>query len=216
MKRILFLLTLSFFTCDAIIEVDDISNANVTVLAPVDEAIVTDANITFSWEAVEDAEQYKLQIATPSFQDATQIITDSLVVKNTFSTSLNSGNYEWRIRAENSGYATIYATQKFKVSTDPPLDISGETVVITSPADNASFSTTDTINFSWNAINGADEYTIEIVTPNFENPTTTITNETLTETSTSKSNLSAGNYQWRVKAKNVIYGTVYTIQNFTI
>lgn len=217
MKKVIYLFCLVLCTvaCDDITEVEDISNEKVTVLAPANDVTLTDATVVFTWDAVEEAEHYKIQIATPSFEAAMQIVTDSTVTTTSFNKALSSGDYEWRVSAENSGYNTVYTAQKFKLVTSI-VDISKELVVITSPSNNATFSTTDTISFSWSTINNATEYIIQIATPDFENPTETIKDETISSTSFSVSNLSKNEYKCRVKAKNASFETVYTETAFTV
>ncbi|HEX9601149.1 MAG TPA: fibronectin type III domain-containing protein [Mariniflexile sp.] len=215
-KLLLLIITLCFFNCDDIIEVVDISEETVTVLAPMDGVLVEDANITFTWDAVEEAESYKIQIAKPSFEAAQQIAIDSLVTTTFFNTTLLSGSYEWRVRAENSGYETLFTSQKFTVSAPDPVDITNEQVVVLAPTDGNTFLTTDTINFSWETIDGANEYAIQIATPDFDNPVETIKDENLTATTVSVSNLSANAYKFRVKAKNSSFETGYTEIGFTV
>lgn len=111
----LLLVTFLLVSCEEIIEVVDISNENVVVLAPTDTSMLTITDINFSWEAVEDAEQYKLQIATPSFESANQIVLDTTITTTSFNQTLELGNYEWRVRAENSDYQTAYSTQSFTI-----------------------------------------------------------------------------------------------------
>lgn len=217
MKKLLFLfITLCFFNCDDIIEVVDISEETVIVLAPLDGVVIEDANVTFTWDAVLEAESYKIQIAKPSFEAAQQIITDSIVTTTFFNRTLLSGNYEWRVRAENSDYATAYTKQKFKVAAPEPVDISSKQLVISAPANNATFLTTDTINFSWETVEGADQYVVQIATPDFENPTETIKDETITAATISVSNLIANSYKCRVKAKNSGFETGYTEIGFVV
>lgn len=109
------ILFLSLMYCDDIIEVEDISKKEVLVLAPTNNAILNTNDITFTWETLEDAETYHVQVATPSFANATQIVKDSVMSGTSFSTTLNYNNYEWRIRAENSGYTTSYSIQSFTI-----------------------------------------------------------------------------------------------------
>lgn len=113
------LLALSLFiivtTCDDIIEVEDISNKTVTLLAPTSEAILNITDLTFSWQTLEDAESYHIQIATPTFSEALQIVTDSIVMITSFSTTLEANDYEWRVSAANSGFQTTYTTQSFSI-----------------------------------------------------------------------------------------------------
>ena len=215
-KIVLVLALMVVLACDDIIEVADISKETVTVLAPVNETTLIDTDVTFTWDSVEEAENYKIQIATPSFEAATEIVIDSTVTKTFFSNTLTSGSYEWRVRAENSGYVTGYTIQKFTLLSPDPVDISSELVVISSPANGATFSTTDTINFSWKTVEGAEKYTIQIATPDFTNPVETIKDETITNTGFSVSNLSKNDYKCRVKAKNSGYETGYTEISFSV
>lgn len=114
-KVVILLLSFCFIACDAIIEVEDISGKTVTVLAPKNETVV-DSMVVFSWEALEDAENYHLQVAKPSFANASQIGADTLIENTSYGKPLLSGAYEWRVRAENSGYKTDYTAQNFLVS----------------------------------------------------------------------------------------------------
>lgn len=116
MKRVLILIGLIvLWSCDDIIEVPDISSETVAVLAPTDGAALTTTSVTFNWSSVEDVDNYRIQIATPSFANAEQLLTDSLTTDTNFDITLQSGEYEWRIRAENSDYQTAYTTQSFSI-----------------------------------------------------------------------------------------------------
>lgn len=114
-KIVLFLLALIIFSCEDIIEVPDISQKVVVVLAPTEDVVINETNINFSWNIVEDADTYKLQIATPNFEAATQIVLDTTITNTNFTKMLDVGSYQWRIRAENSDYQTNYTTQSFTV-----------------------------------------------------------------------------------------------------
>lgn len=111
----LLLAVILLVSCEEIIEFVDISNENVVVLAPTDTSTLTITDINFSWEDVEDAEQYKLQIATPNFESANQIVLDTTITTTNFNQNLEQGNYEWRVRAENSDYQTAYSIQSFTI-----------------------------------------------------------------------------------------------------
>lgn len=116
MKKSTLIVCVAFSTiaCEYITEVEDISNKTVTILAPTNDSVIN-TEATFSWEALEDANSYHIQIATPSFENASKIVADTLVNKSYYTESLPLGNYEWRIRAENSGYVTEYTKQYFTV-----------------------------------------------------------------------------------------------------
>jgi len=110
-----FCLLITAIACDDIIEVEDISDNTVNILAPTNGTVLDTLTTTFTWEALESAEHYYLQVATPSFENANQIVADTLLVKTSFSKLLPVNSYEWRIRAENSDYNTNYTQQSFSI-----------------------------------------------------------------------------------------------------
>ena len=118
MKRIFIVLfiSLGLIACEEVIEVTDISEKTVTLVAPTDAVTLNSADtLFFDWETIEDAEIYRMQIATPTFAEAVQIVADSTFAGTVFSTTLEANEYQWRVRAENSGYKTTYTTQSFTV-----------------------------------------------------------------------------------------------------
>ncbi len=111
---ILFILC-GFFACDEVVGVDDISNDNIVILAPANGVTLTNSTINFTWEILEEADSYKIQIAAPTFEEAQQIILDSLITVNSYSKILENGGYEWRVKAVNSEFETTYTTSIFTV-----------------------------------------------------------------------------------------------------
>ncbi len=209
-------LIFSFAACSDIVRVEDISDETVNILAPSNNAILNSTDVTFNWQTVEEADEYRIQIADSNFTEALQIVTDSTVTTTSFFIALNGGSYEWRVKALNSAYETAYTIQSFSILETEAVDISNESVVLLAPADAVVFNTTDTINFSWESVLNAENYIIQIATPNFDNATEIIENETVVNTSFSISNLEANSYEWRVKALNSAYETGYTTQSFTV
>ncbi|WP_299101950.1 hypothetical protein [uncultured Winogradskyella sp.] len=110
-KLLVFFVLTILFSCEELIEVEDISNEVVDVLAPVDNVSVEDTTVNFTWEALDFAETYQLQIANPSFIEAEGILEDTLISATNFTKTLSIGTYQWRIKAINSGYQTLYSTQ---------------------------------------------------------------------------------------------------------
>lgn len=103
------------FSCEAVF-VEDISNDSVVLLAPLDNSQLNVGNNTFSWELLNDAEIYQIQIASPNFENANQIILDSIVLDNNLLQNLDTGTYQWRVKASNSEYETQYSTVNFTVN----------------------------------------------------------------------------------------------------
>lgn len=110
-------------SCQDILEVTDISDETVQLLAPSDSSIVAQTNVTFSWSEVFEATTYHMQLATPNFEQATQIILDSVVVLDStylgtrMTKTLTDSEYEWRVKALNSDFETDFSASSFSVNT---------------------------------------------------------------------------------------------------
>jgi len=116
---------ISLTSCEEIIEVADISNQTVMILAPLDNTQIDTLNVKFNWNLVKDANQYRIQIAEPGFVDAEQILVDELInavdslnTGNSFDYEFtNDGVYEWRVKALNANYETPFTTASFIINT---------------------------------------------------------------------------------------------------
>ncbi len=204
-----------FISCSDIIEVPDISSNTVNLVAPADNAALNITTLTLSWETVEDAENYQVQVVRPNFENILQLELDSTLTENSISIDIEVGNsYQWRVRAKNSNSATPYTTYSFANITEVP-DISSNTVNLVAPADNATLNIT-TLTLSWETVEDAESYQVQVVRPNFENILQLELDSTVTENSISVQ-LEAGNtYQWRVRAINSESITPYTINTFSL
>jgi hypothetical protein len=92
-------------------------------------------------------------------------------------------------------------------------DISGDSVNIISPENNAIF-TGQSIAIVWEELDGAEEYHVVIASPAFNNVLTfrdTITTETDLELS-----LPEGQYEWSLQASNFGYKSRKTVRSFEI
>lgn len=114
MKRGCFLaiLTIIVVACNDIFETD-ISNISICVVSPKDSVAVKAGRVTFAWRTVNSATRYQLTIVEPSFAQASTLIADTVLCGDSthmpptsFSTILDSGKYQWSIKAFNSAYAT--------------------------------------------------------------------------------------------------------------
>ncbi len=116
MKKIYLVILLSLFLgCEAIF-VEDISGDTVEILAPQSNTTISSGNIDFNWQLVSEADSYNIQIATPNFQNASQILTDSITSGIIYQKNLDAGEYEWRVKAMNSEYETEYSAASFTVN----------------------------------------------------------------------------------------------------
>jgi hypothetical protein len=115
-KKFLFVsLVFLLSNCGAIF-VEDISTETVVLLAPSNGSVISNGTVQLNWQEVGDVIEYKIQIATPSFSNANQILLDSITTRTVISKDLNVGDYEWRVKASNTGYSTNYSTASFSVN----------------------------------------------------------------------------------------------------
>lgn len=115
-KKISILITIvSILGCHDIIELEDISKNTVILVAPFNNAVLQTTTLNFSWEPMVDADDYQIQIATPNFGNPLQVVVDSTVNTNNVSFDLEINTYEWRVKAKNSGYETLYSQQAFTI-----------------------------------------------------------------------------------------------------
>lgn len=117
------MLALLFYGCEEILLIPDISNATVKLVGPSNNVEVPAGDLSFNWEYIEDAEAFRIQIATPNFTEVKQVVLDTLlpvVIDSIIPVTktnkvLNAGKYQWRVKAINSGYETSYTTHNLTV-----------------------------------------------------------------------------------------------------
>ncbi|WP_010518680.1 hypothetical protein [Croceivirga radicis] len=120
-NRFIILLVVLLVSCEEIFEVDDLSMSQVSITAPKEGAVINDSIVNLSWEELAGSERYLIQVARPNFEDASQLVLDTiLVLDSTYVGSkirvkLNKSPYEWRIKASNSAFESQYNLANFTV-----------------------------------------------------------------------------------------------------
>jgi len=174
--------------------------------------ILNDASVTFTWNPIMGATNYRLQIAFPDFDTAEQVVINDILNSDVISQSYDledNTSYEWRIKAMNTISETTYSTSSFSINVLE--DLSEQIVVITAPEDN--FETTETIiDLSWEAIEEATQYRV-IITNLSDN--SVFLEQTINEISIPVT-FEVGMYTWAVRAENSSENTPFTTQNITI
>ncbi|WP_445713183.1 hypothetical protein [Flavobacterium sp.] len=195
-----FLLVFTFLSCEEVLMEDDISDETIVLLAPADNAQFFSTSVTLTWEPVQYATKYRLQIAKPNFATATEIVLDTELTTTSFTQQLNIGDYEWRVKAINSAYETNYVARRLTVVSNDEFD--NNIVVLNNPSNSLNSNSVNQ-TLSWNAVIGATSYQLQI----FDNSSTLVSNQTLATTSYSHT-FTEGNFTWKVRASN---GTDYTL-----
>lgn len=207
-KFLLGLLFLTLFSCEEIIMEKDISKSEVVLVAPSNNAQFYSTGVTFTWDTVAGATEYQLQVATPNFATPLQIVLDTTIEENSFTQQLPIGNYEWRVRAINSGYSTNYSSRLVSVVSD--ADFQNNTVVLNTPVNNL-ITKTVLQNLSWQSIIGATSYQVQV----YDASNTIITDQTITATNLSHT-FTEGNFFWKVRASNGAQQTLYSSRSVLV
>ncbi|MBC7523115.1 MAG: hypothetical protein H7239_01550 [Flavobacterium sp.] len=195
-----FFLIFSFISCSEIVMEKEITDKTVILVSPTNNAQFFSTGVTFSWESVENATKYNLQIAKPTFLSPLQIVLDTTVTSKSFTLQLPIGNYEWRVRAASESYNTAYTNRLFSVVSN--TDFQSNTVTLNAPTNNLITNTANQ-SLSWQSIIGATAYQVQV----YSDSNTLLVDQTTANT-TYNYTFPEGNYQWRVRASN---GTDYTL-----
>lgn len=195
-------------SCEEVLFEEDLSDKTTTLVAPSDGATVENTSVTFSWDAVDQATEYRLQLAQPSFENATQIVVDTVVSSTSFNTTLVKNEYQWKVRAQNSGSNTPYAIASFKVIESE--DFTVRKVLLVAPQNEGIVNTTAT-NLQWQEVTDATLYRIQLLNQSNE----VITDKTTTDTSMSIT-FPEGVTKWQVRAENNTQSTLYTTRTLTV
>lgn len=194
-------LLLVFCSCEEILLEEDISTSTVELLTPGENAVIESSTISFRWSEVEAATAYQLQIATPGFAAPQQFITDITTEENVYSAELQEGDYEWRVRATNSGYNTAFSTAAFSVESTG--EFSDQKLNLFSPS-NDFLSNKNNITLNWGEIEGATLYRIQIVQNG-----QVVQEKTTTETDLDVT-FPEGQSTWRIRAENEAENTLFS------
>lgn len=195
-------------SCEEILFEQDISKDVVRLIAPVNNAEVESNSVRFNWEAMEGATNYEIQIATPNFENANQLVLNTVGEDNFYQHELIVSEYEWRVRAQNSGYVTAYSSAKFKVV--PVTNFSNNTVILLSPI-NGLITNEDSFILKWEEVQEATQYKIQVL----DGDGAPIQSETATE-SNFEITFPEGSLKWQVRAEKDNEFTLYSSRDILV
>jgi uncharacterized protein YegP (UPF0339 family) len=176
-----------------------LENRSVILVAPSEGAESNKYQVGFWWEPVQDALYYRVQVATPDFSSTVSLVQDTLIEgKNRFEMTLEPGNYQWRIRAENGSSSTKYVSAKFIIHES---SLSDQKLRIVSPSANY-LSSLPVVTIQWDKLFGATDYMLQIDTGNFEKEGALVYNQELSGNQVKFTFPKEGTYRWRVRAQN--------------
>jgi len=150
---------LAFISCDSVFE-DDLALTAVEINSPPDNAELESATVLFNWDSVPEALTYNIEIISPAFDtENPDYFWDSTLTEFSFSSQLEIGAYEWRVKALNSSSETCFSESNFSIISND--DISAISPEITYPEE-GSFINEETLVVSWEEMEEANEYLVKI------------------------------------------------------
>jgi hypothetical protein len=192
------MLLISLSACKDFIE-PNIAKHTVTLKAPSDKYQSSSYNVNFWWDEVEDALYYRLQIVTPGFDTTGGLVADTLIKGNRFTLTLDPGDYQWRVRAENGSSQTAFSAPNHL--TIIPSSLAAQIVILSSPSNNAVTSQSST-TFKWGTLFSATNYHLQLDTNNFADAGHILLDLTIPGQQYSYKFPKDQNYQWRVRAES--------------
>lgn len=194
-------------SCEDILEEVDISNETVTVLAPLNNVVLTTNTVNFNWSGIEEARSYRFQLAQPNFENAQQIVLDSTLavdtlgnVKTQVQRTLTNGAYQWRVKALNGGFETAYFTNGFTVNGDEDLDVTPPNEPqLVAPVDGTEQDAA-VVNFSWTRTDVPGTAERDSIYFFSDESLTTSVGKDIGANKSYSANFATGTYYWFVKA----------------
>ena len=101
----MYLFITSSSSCEDITE-PILDNEKVELVAPINGVISKENQQNLFWNSLDKQANYELQVVSPRFDSIVKLILDTTINKNIYSINIDSGSYEWRVRAvNNSSYS---------------------------------------------------------------------------------------------------------------
>jgi hypothetical protein len=200
----------------SVIESTDLSNQQIILKSPADNYYTKNSTVTCNWTALTMADYYEFELLNVT-NGETIVLQETNITNPTFiinNTNLSAeAKYKWKIKGVNGTSETPFSTSTFSVDRTNPNQPTN-----TLPAQNATFTINQTINFSWSiladvgVIQSPISYTIEFA--NDVNFTTIIQKNDVSTASFEKAFTAIGSYYWRIKATDLagnisIYSTPF-------
>ncbi len=175
-----------------------------TLVSPSDGATGVTVSPTLTWNSVNGADSYRLQVATDA-SFANVIFSQSGLTGTSHQvTGLdNEVQYHWRVQASNAGGAGPWSAGRNFTTEQAPVTQPTAPMLV-NPQDRATGEGIK-LTFTWNTSSGADTYHLQVSTSKkFVKPKRVIDEPTIAGTSFDAAGLQyATTYYWRVRAGNV-------------
>lgn len=145
-------------SCNDIIEKEITDSAPVIILPQMGDTIPEFG--TFSWQQMDGAKSYHLEIYSPSFASPTFIAADTITSNHSIDLILQPGNYEYQLTALNNGYESQTAGPiSFVVDTIGGSQLS---IDLISPNNSTYYGSNFNGLFQWESISNVTSYELSL------------------------------------------------------
>ena len=197
--------------CSDVFE-EDLENDYVDLVYPVDNLVTEFSTQTFSWNSVDGADRYHIQIVNGNFISPNYFVLDSFLESISITYNLFPGTFQRRVRCENSVSESPYSIRSIRI--DSSSDLSGTSINLLNPK-NGLITNDSQFTFNWADVYNAEDYIFQIRQNDFTGPI--LFTDTIKETSyTLGSTLNEGIYGWGVKAINNSSASLFNSHTFTV
>ncbi len=194
----------SIQSCGDIFE-EDISSKNVYVVYPPALYNTSELNHEFSWDYVDGAIDYQVQVFSEVPGGYFLTIYDTVVSVNSVDLSLYPDTFEWQIRALNYSSATDYTEGVLTINSDSSL--TGLMVELLTPSE-WFYSNQRDVLFTWTDMANVDNYRFDIRVNSWEGDA--YKNPQILFNDTIEERLQEGIYAWGVQGQNEGSSTIFS------
>jgi hypothetical protein len=106
----------SIISDSVFIDETNISTKKIVLQSPSDKYSTTETDQVLWWEKLDGATKYHVIIASPDVVNATVLIADTVITKNTFEISLPVGKSQWCVKGQNGTYETTYTCRSIEIT----------------------------------------------------------------------------------------------------
>lgn len=196
--------TYSFPVTFSVIQSDDLTNQQIILSNPANGFYTNATSLTCTWQDLAPTDSYDFELVnvtsgqTVVYQQS-NITNTSINLANAYLTQ--EAEYQWKVKGVNASSQTPFSTRNFFIDRVAPNQVSNIL-----PANNSTQIINQQIDFTWGSpadsgvIQSAITYTIEF--SNTITFATIIRSTNVSVTSTQQTFTAAGDYYWRVKAKD--------------
>lgn len=200
------------------ITIDTKSPNSPQLVTPADNYKTTDRTLIFNWSIENNNGEtlvYQFEIYKVINGNEQQYYKTTTSLQELTYKFAETGQYNWKVVAyDNAGNFGPYSVTN-TIYIYNPTDLSSTNIELLSPVDSLNTTLTK-ITFWWEAVDGATGYVFQLIRPNFEEPVELIKDEEITDNQIIIELSVKDSYQWRVKAKNGISETKFSIRNIVL